>query len=335
MKYAALVAALALALSSGTVAAQGLATSPCPAGSMNGGIPDSERAAQDACTQAYDIFQFLAPQLGISLAGGNAILGQGGTLGGLGHFSIGLRANVVNGLLPQVGDFTQSTSGAERRTLPTEEQILGLPAADAALGLFRGFPVGLTAVGGIDLLVSAEYVPSIDENEVSITPERNLQLGYGVRVGVLQESLLIPGVAISYLSRDLPETDIIGASGSNSLEVLDFKLETSAWRLTAGKNFLLFAIAAGVGRDTYDLSATIRGTVNVGGIAGQATMPNTSQSLTRTNYFLDAAINLPLVKLTGEIGKVTGGTVDTFNTFAGGAADRDLTYYAVGIRLGW
>jgi hypothetical protein len=55
--------------------------------------------AQDACQQAYDIYQFMAPQLGLALAGGNATLGQGSTLGGFGHFSIGLRANGFQGRL--------------------------------------------------------------------------------------------------------------------------------------------------------------------------------------------------------------------------------------------
>ena len=48
---------------------------------------------QDACQQAVDVYQFMAPQLGLALTGGNATLGQGGALGGLGHFSIGVRAN--------------------------------------------------------------------------------------------------------------------------------------------------------------------------------------------------------------------------------------------------
>src|SRR5678815_1661452 len=113
-------AGVALFAAVGTAGAQNLATSKCPPGSTNAlGIPNSDRVAQDGCQQAYDLFQFMAPQLGISLAGGNATLGQGGTLGGLGHFTIGVRGNVVQGLLPDVGAFQQSTTGAQRRTLPT------------------------------------------------------------------------------------------------------------------------------------------------------------------------------------------------------------------------
>ncbi len=297
-------------------------------------FPDQQRAAQDACTQAYDLFQFMAPQLGISLAGGNAILGQGGTLGGFPHISAGIRVNAVSGLLPDVANFTQSTNGAQRQTLPTKTQFIGLPTADAAVGLFKGIPLGVTNVGGVDALVSAEYVPTISGNSVKITPKRNLQLGYGARVGLLQESLIMPGISASYIRRDLPTTDIVGTTGSDTLSITNAKVKTSAWRVTASKSLLLFSLAAGFGQDRYDQSANFSAAVG-GPISGSTSVPNASQSLTRNNYFLDASMDLLILKLVGEVGQVRGGTVNTYNSFRGGAADRSLTYFSVGGRLGW
>lgn len=314
----------------------GLSSSVCPAGgTLPGGFPDSQRAAQDACQQAYDVYQFMSPELGLALAGGNATLGVGGTLGGLGHFSVGVRGNAFSGLLPDVANFQQSTNGAQQQTLPTKTQFIGLPAADAEIGLFKGIPLGLTNVGGVDALVSATYVPKIDASGISVTPQKNLQLGWGARVGLLQESLLVPGVSVTYLKRDLPQTDIVGTSGGNTLSITDFKVNTTAWRLTASKNFILFNLAAGVGQDSYDQSATITATVNQGGFTGSSTVPGTSQTLKRTNYFLDAGLDLPLIKLVGEVGQVSGGTVNTYNSFQGGRADRSQTYFSAGIRLGF
>ena len=63
-------------------------------------------------------------------------------------------------------------------------------------------------------------------------------------------------------------------------------------------------------------------------------VPNSSQTLDRTNYFFDAALNLPLFKLVGEVGQVSGGTVPTYNGFSGGRADKDQQYGSVGLRLG-
>src|SRR6266550_862235 len=70
------------------------------------------RATQDACQQAIDLFNYMVPQLGIAITGGNATLGQGGALGGLGHFTVGLRGNVLRGNVPQVDRVTVSTTGA-------------------------------------------------------------------------------------------------------------------------------------------------------------------------------------------------------------------------------
>jgi hypothetical protein len=328
MKKQLLVGAGLSLLAFGTVSAQG-GTNQCP-----GGTPQ-QTAAQDACMQAYDLYQFMAPQLGISLAGGNATLGQGSTLGGLGHFSVGVRANVIQGSLPEVDKFQQSFTGARSQTLPTKDQVIGLPTADAAIGIFAGIPLGLTNVGGIDALISASYVPSITEGTFSLTPESNWQFGYGARVGIVSESIVFPGVSVTYLKRDLPTTTIAGTAGANTLKVENLKVKTSAWRVVASKSLLLFSFAAGAGKDSYDQSATITGTVTGVPVIGTASAIVTSpQELERTNFFFDAALNLPLFKIVGEIGQVSGGTVNTYNSFAGGRADKSLQYFSLGLRIG-
>ena len=304
----------------------------CPSG--NGPL-DQRTIAQDACQQASDLYQFMAPQLALALTGGNATLGQGSTLGGFGHFSIGVRLNAFQSSLPQVQSFTQSTSGAQKNpALLTKDQWVGLPTADAAIGLFGGIPLGLTNVGGVDVLVSAAYVPTVTSGSVSVTPKQNLQIGYGVRVGLLSESIVVPGVSFTYLKRDLPTTSITGASGNNSLSVNNLKVNTTAWRVVASKSLLLFSFAAGGGMDKYDQSADISATVSSAGFSGNTSVPGTAQSMQRRNYFFDAALNLPLFKLVGEVGQVSGGTVQTYNGFQGGRADKSLQYYSVGLRLG-
>jgi hypothetical protein len=284
----------------------------------------------------------MVPQLGLALAGGNATLGRGSALGGPGHFSIGLRANVFNGDLPDVEAFpTPSFTGRVQRTgtsaLPAKEQIVGLPTADAAIGIFGGVPLGLTNVGGIDLLLSATYVPSIGDatDDVQIKPDRNLQVGYGVRIGLLQESLVVPGVSFTYLKRDLPKTSIIGTSSDIDVNITDVTVKTSAYRIVASKSLLLFGVAAGVGQDKYDQSANVQATVKptVGG-SQTSDVVALGQNMTRTNYFLDLSLNLPVFKIIGEVGQVTGGTIDTYNEFTTGRADKARTYGSVGFRIG-
>jgi hypothetical protein len=328
-------AGLGLVLSATSVLAQGggLAAPKC-----QGGLPTSQaQIAQDACQQAYDIYQFMAPQLGLALAGGNATIGQGSVLGGVGHFSVGVRANVMQGVVPDVGaaGFTQSTAGARQQTLPTKTTPIGLPTADAAIGVFKGFPLALTNILGVDALVSAAYVPSITQDNVSITPKTNWQFGYGARVGLLSESIVVPGVSVTWIERDLPETDLVGKSGSNNLNVGNFKVKTSAWRVVASKSFIVFGLAAGVGQDKYENSANISANVSQAGLTATGTVPGDLPTMTRTNVFGDVSLNLPLFKIVAEIGQASGGSAPTYNSFKDGNADRSLVYGSLGLRLSW
>src|SRR5215212_8162125 len=136
MRKAMVVGAGLTLLAAASAGAQGVTS--CPTGSS---ALDPARVTQDACQMSLDVFDLMAPQLGLALTGGNATLGQGGNLGGPGHFSIGLRGNVFNGDLPKVNDFpTASPTGRVQRTgsaaLPAKRQIVGLPTADLALGIF-------------------------------------------------------------------------------------------------------------------------------------------------------------------------------------------------------
>ena len=297
----------------------------CPDGNVGGAFPDQTRATQDACQKAIDLFQYLAPQLGTAISGGNATLGQGGTLGGLGHFLVDVRVNAVLGSLPQIDQVTPSVQGAAKDNYTTNDQIIPMPTADLAVGIFKGLPLAITNVGGIDLLVSASYLPEFNSDGVSVkVPSGSLKLGYGARLGILQESLLVPGISVTYLRRDMPTVNLAANSGSDSLYVNDLSLKTKSWRLV----------------DQYESSGDIRASV-----AAQPPFTTTrttaaptspiNQNLKRTNVFADLSLNLLLFKLTGEIGQVFGGTINTYNTFSGKQAADSRIYGSVGARFGF
>jgi hypothetical protein len=313
--------------------AQGTISPLCPAGNL------TQTASQDACQKAVDLFQYLAPQLGTIIAGGNATLGRGSSLGGLPHFSITVRGNIMNGSIPQIDQLTPSVTGAHSDEYPTKSQIIGLPQADLAVGLFKGIPLGLTTVGGLDLIVSAAYLPSVTSGSVKVdVPNGSLKLGFGGRLGLLSESLLTPGVAVTYLRRDLPTVNIGGTTNNgDSLAVDGLEVHTNAWRVVANKSLLLFGLAVGAGQDKYSSKGNIRAYVapRTGLVTGVSAGPVAlKQDLTRTNIFADLSLNLPLLKIVGEIGHVSGGTINTYNTFEDGAADDARTYGSVGLRFG-
>lgn len=339
MKAHLFISLAALALAATSASAQDLKS--CPPGTANGlGVPDQARASQDACQKAIDLFQYLAPQLSTSVAGGNATLGQAGSLGGLGHFSVGFRINALQGSLPQVQNVTPVVTGEVKSNYDTKTQLFPMPTAELAIGIFKGLPLAITNVGGIDLLVSAAYLPEFNSSGVSVkVPNGSLKLGYGARVGILQESLLVPGVSVSYVRRDLPTVNIAANSGNDSLYVNNFSLKTTAWRLVASKGLLLFGLAAGIGQDKYETSTDISAHLAARAVppisAFNSAPVSLSQNITRTNVFADLSINLLILKLTGEIGQVSGGTINTFNTFSGKQAADSRIYGSVGARFGF
>jgi hypothetical protein len=298
--------------------------------------PSCTGVAGDACQQAVDFFHYMAPQLGTAMTGGNTTMGQGGSMGGprfglVPRFSIGVRANAVIGHVPVYdpnvrlpGDPTPAA-----RELTAESNYIPLPAVDLALGVFKGLPLALSNVGGIDLLLSAAYVPKYESDELNITPDKSLEFGYGVRVGLLQESLIVPGIGVSYMVRKFPVTTLSTVQGSASLSIDDLDLQSNAWRITASKSLLLFGISGGIGQDTYKASTSVTATqtpATVGPIELES-------KVTRTNYFGELSMNLMVLKIVGSVGMVSGGDITTYNTYET-PADKSRMYGSVGVRIG-
>ena len=332
---AVVLTAIVLGGSAQFVLAQGI-DSQCPPGTTNsGGDPDNTKIAQDACQKAIDLFKYLAPQLGAVLAGGSPTQGVSGTLGGPGHFSFGLRANALRGSLPQVDRVVPNTRGAQISSYGIDEKPIGFVTADVGIGLFKGMQS--TGFGSVDLLVSASYLPSYNNTNIDISePSGSLKFGFGAKVGVLTENAVRPGIAISYLDRGLPTVTITGKSGNDRLILADLTVRSKSWRAFAGKSFLFLGIGAGFGQDFYDSNANI--TVSVapraatpGGTAGPISL---GQKLTRNNIFGTAWLNAKVFRLVGEIGRVTGGTIDTYNHFDGAQAADARTYASVGVSFG-
>jgi hypothetical protein len=320
-----IVATALVAVTAGSAEAQ---IASCPGGTA------VEQGTQDACQKAVDLFAYMAPQLGAALVGGSHTPGQGGTLGGLPHFAISLRANGVFGSVPDVSNMTVSGTGRQQDEFATENQVIPMPGVDAAVGLFKGIPLGLTNVAGVDLLLSATYVPNVDAADVSVeAPDGSLKIGYGARVGLLQESLVIPGVSFSIMQRGLPKLNLGAATagGTGSLDITELEVSTTSWRLNVSKNLVAMTLGVGVGQDRYNFKSGVSGTV---GPTSSSTV-QIDQSLTRTNVYGSFALNMFVAKLVGEAGIVRGGEVETFNTFADKAADDARPYGSVAFRIGF
>lgn len=316
--FVASVAAAALSLSAPSSSA---AQQACGAG--------SNPLAADACATGADFLRYMAPQLGTSLVGGSHTLGIGTNLGGFPHFAIALRANAVAGSLPDIDNL--SAGPANSRNYAVKDQYLGLPTVDFALGITKGFNLGVTRIGGIDLIGGATYVPEVSETDFSVAaPDGSLSIAYGARVGLLQQSALIPGVAFSYMKRDMPTLDLTSnTTGGDQLAITDLSIKSSSWRLSAQKNFLLFQFGAGFGKDDYDFDANVAASVDNGTYTGNF---NAAQAMSRTTMYGSLGINLFLAKIVAEVGQVSGGNAPTYHTYDK-AADAKRLYGSAGIRI--
>ena len=295
--------------------------------------------ARQACTASVDLVNYMTPQLATAIAAGSSSLGQSGVLGGLGRLAITIRGTaVMNGGLPQIGDKGFSTTGTPQNYSVDDTPVPGA-GVDASIGLWEGVNLGATHVGGVDALVSALYLPDVTGtgNDFSIkAKDGNLKLGYGVRIGVLDESVITPGVYISYLQRDLPTVSLSGSSNvqasgttaNGSYALNDFSVKTTAVRLVAAKNLLIFGLQAGIGQDTYKASANILATV-----AGQNASGAADMSMTRSNMFVGATVNFFVFKLVVEAGQVSGGSLAAPTNSFSKPADGSRTYISGGLRL--
>lgn len=307
-----------------------------PAQSVSPGCATS--IVQDACQKAADIFTLLAPQLGAVVAGGNATPGQAGPIGGFGHFSLGLRANGLRADVPDVRRLTLQPGAAERGTIETTTQWVGLPVLDADLGVFRGFPIGSNFVGGVDLLLSGTWLPSFDANGVSLDlPGGGIHVGMGARLGILRESFNAPGIDLTVSRNGLPTANVTALTDrGDTLRVTGARVRVDSWRLVAGKSFLAVALAAGAGQDRYRSNASVAATVQVpGDVVLRPDPVDMQQRLTRTNVFANVALNAAPLRLVGEVGRAWGGTLETYNSFEGVRADDARLYGSVGLRIGF
>jgi hypothetical protein len=124
-----------------------------------------------------------------------------------------------------------------------------------------------------------------------------------------------------------------GTSAPGTFALNDYTLKTTAIRLTASKTFLIFALNAGIGQDTYKGSSNVRVTVtpSVGG--AQTGAGATSMSMTRTNMFVGTQVSLFLFKVVGEVGQVSGGKTPALTNNFGAKADKSRNYASLGLRF--
>jgi hypothetical protein len=304
------------------------------------GVVGAGGTGGDACQKAVDLFNYLTPQLGAVIAGGNPTLGQAGALGGPGRFTLLLRVTALRGALPNA-DATGTNAGPAivASTYATEEKAMPLPSLDGAIGLFPGVPLGITRVLAIDALGSVYYLPEYDDDEaITIrTPDGSVKYGYGARVGVIGETSVLPAISVTWMRRELPSVSAMGEpSDIDEIAITDFENQATSWRVIAGKRFGPLGLSAGYGKDSYESSARITWHVQQGTLQeSQGSFAFGDESVDATSVFGNLMLNLAVVKLVAEVGQVTfdRSAADFFNQFEE-EPDAERLYASLGVRIG-
>ncbi len=304
------------------------ASGPCDA------APASQ---QNACALAADLFALVLPQVALGVAGGNPVLGDGSTLGGFGKAAVALRLTGERpphpGALPAV-----SPGSPQALEVASQEAWLASVVAEGAVGVLPGVLVGLTRVGGIDLLLSVGTTPSVARDRLSLGSDGGrLALGVGVRLGVLQESSLVPGVAVTWQRREGPpvRTTWSGETGLDDLVVRDARARVEAWRVVVSRRAGPFGAAAGIGQDRVRSEARLAATGGDVGGGGFDDLP-IGQSLVRTQAFGNASLGLGPVRAVLEAGRAGGAALPAPLHRFDGATPSDARWYgAAGVRVGF
>ncbi|HYK10045.1 MAG TPA: hypothetical protein VEV39_04555 [Gemmatimonadales bacterium] len=277
------------------------------------------------CQRAEDAVKAFHPLAGLIVSGGNPVLGSGGTLGGLGHFFVSARVNAVKVALPSTSSTdTTSTSG-----------VVPAPVIEAGLGIWNGLGNGLLSV---DALASATLLPTTQVSNLSVDSNATkvgslaLGLGYGLRVGVIKGSFFIPSVSVSVMRRTLPRLQYgtIGAFGNpDSAFSFDTDLKATNFRVVAGMHLLLLDVAAGFGYDIYTSNAHISYYASPIAVAHDTLNLNNKREV----IFLNAGMNLLLVKVIGEIGYQTGKDQTLSTNYQGLDPKAGHVFGGVGVRI--
>lgn len=288
-----------------------------------------EARAFNICNAVVDGTQAFHPVLGLLTSGGSPVLGTMSGLGGFGHFYVSARVNATRVVLPDLNyDGSTTTVG------PGDRLFFPSPVLEAAMGVYGGTRSGLLS---LDLLGSAQLLPTTQVANFSVAPGARrigsvaLGLGFGARIGLLRETALAPGVAVSVMHRNIPQLRYgdLGAGANLSFAT---GLNAINLRLTAGKRFSALNLGGGLGWDRYTGDAIAQFRDPTTGIPEPAI--NVSLSHSRTMGFADAGLDFRHVKLTAEAGYQLGRDPHLVTTFTDFDPASGRFFAAAGITLG-
>lgn len=232
----------------------------------------SEARVRDAIDDAVD-------GLGQALGGGSALTGSAATTGGLGAF----RLNAALGLSEAEIEDPRRASGRLDIAIP-------VATVNGAVGV----------TGSLDVLGKAGAVAAGDDYEAVA-----LELGLGVRYGILPGGLTLPAVSAS-----LWRTWVDGLEyGDLAGDEIAFDADVVTWsaRVDASKSFGVLTPYAGGGLDRTGVDARYR--IPAGSATGGEEIEGSiDASGSQAKAYAGLELNLLVLRASAEVGRGSSGT---------------------------
>lgn len=123
----------------------------------------------------------------------------------------------------------------------------------ATVGLFDGFSIGPTFGGLLSLDAIGKADLTLFPDSKGFTDHQSMGFGYGVQVGLLRESAILPGLAFSAARTHSGDVDYVGGEMAVHLD----NVLTTSLRAVVGKEFVIGGVRAGAGWHRYESDGEI------------------------------------------------------------------------------
>jgi hypothetical protein len=209
------------------------------------------------------------------------VMETGNTFGGIPHFSFGIGMNIM-----------KKVNFIDPNDTTNEISFLGLfPYFYGGIGLYKGLSLSplVKGVGSVDFLF--KWIPpvKIDDPKVKENPSF---LSYGVRIGILKDGLVTPGISFT-LKRTTFGKLRVEEEGVPVPIWTEMSFSATSLYLSLSKSILFITPYLALGKDWYELPTTYAEAFEESKIN-----PNGSSS----RFVLGLKVSLLLLKVFGEVG---------------------------------
>ena len=290
----------------------------------------------DACRKARDMAHAMGVQIADEYTDGNPILGDVAPMGGTGKGALSVRLTGMEREAIRVGGQTVRTDGSEAASrFSSDAAVAPVISIDAVIGAWGGTPVGQTRIGGVDILGSVIIAPNVNRGDVRVGGAP-LVFGNGVRIGITEETRLIPAMSLSGMIRLGPDfsvslPDLPTDSGQSvRIDLQRGHLASLEYRFAASKKVGKFGVSGGIGQNFYYISTDY--VVDAGALGSG--FESTSFNVTRTAAFVGATYTRDKLTFGAELGRVMGGDLPAMlNSFGDGRVTAARNHLSLGVRV--